>query len=42
MDLEKIPPVDCLKALLIVLEALIEDEEVQVSMSFLPLWFIVC
>lgn len=30
VDLEKIPPVDCFKALLLVLEALIEDEEAQV------------
>ena len=38
MDLEKIPPVDCLKALLLVLEAVIEDEEVQVRLSPLPVW----
>ena len=38
VDLEKIPPVDCLKALLLVLEALIEDEDVQVRLSPLPVW----
>ncbi|CAI8040683.1 Alpha-tocopherol transfer protein-like, partial [Geodia barretti] len=38
VDLEKIPPVDCLKALLLVLEAVIEDEEVQVRLSPLPVW----
>ena len=30
VDLDKIPPVDCFKALLLVLDTLIEDEEVQV------------
>ena len=30
MDLDKIPPVDCFKALMLILDALIEDEETQV------------
>ena len=28
--MDKIPPVDCFKALIVVLDALIEDEETQV------------
>ena len=36
VDLDKVPPVDCFKALLMVLDALIEDEEVQVRLSTLP------
>ena len=35
VDLDKIPPVDCFKALLLVLDALIEDEETQVCMCLL-------
>lgn len=30
VDLDKIPPVDCFKALLLILDKLIEDEEAQV------------
>ena len=30
VDLDKISPVECFKTLLIVLDALIEDEEIQV------------
>lgn len=30
VDLDKIPPVDCFKALLLILDALMEDEETQV------------
>ena len=33
VDLDKIPHVDCFKALLVVLDKLIEDEETQVVMT---------
>lgn len=38
VDLDKIPPIDCFRALLLILDKLIEDEEAQVC-TYMVMWF---
>lgn len=41
MDLDKVPPIDCFRALLLIMDKLIEDEEAQVCpyMEYGLIWF---